>query len=275
MKVRLFADDACLCLDNKNPNLLQEQVNLELQKVQHWLKTNKLYINHEKSNYLIFTKKKINHNFSIHLGKETISRKKSIKYLGITLDEKLTWEPHINNLKSKLSRNCFVIFKIRKYVDDATLRMLYYSLVYPHLQYGISTWGNAARTLVSKIFVKQKCVIKTICYQNLQTHSDPLFKKLEILKLEDVFKFQICKLMFKLKSKTNLVGENSLIKLSNVHTYNTRLANYFIPRKRTNLGLHSFNTIGPKIWMTIPEELKSLQFNKFKKQLKQHFINKY
>ena len=149
--------------------------------------------------------------------------------------------------------------------------------MYPHLQYGITTWGNASKTLLTKIFIKQKCVVKTICYQKLQTNSNPLFKKLRMLKLEDIVKLHISKLMFKMQQQT-LVGDNRLTKVSSIHNYNTRTStssNYFIHRRRTNLGCRSFTVVGPKILTNVPKEIKELNFKQFKNPLKKHLFNKY
>ena len=68
MKVRLFADDACLSVEHKNPETLELIVNKEPLKVQNWLDNNKLFINYSKSNFLIFTKRKLSHQFKIKLG---------------------------------------------------------------------------------------------------------------------------------------------------------------------------------------------------------------
>ena len=277
MKVRLFADDACLSLSNKDPHILQKQVNIELDKVHKWLKDNKLFINYKKSNFLIFTKKRHKHNFQIKLGTEILNQETSTNYLGITLDDKLNWEPHLNKLKAKLARNCFVIYKIKRYVNESTLKMLYYSFIHPHIQYGISTWGKAANKLISKIFILQKSVIKTICNKNRREPSTPLFKRLGILKLNDLYTFQTAKLMFKLKNGT-IVGENTLTEISNIHYHNTRLAdnfNFFISRKRTKLGQQSFSFNGPKIWTTIPGDLKDLNILQFKHKYKQLLIDSY
>ena len=84
-------------------------------------------------------------------------------------------------------------------------------------------------------------------------------------------------LNFKLKHNIS-VGENSLIKLTSVHSHNTRLAqnsNYFINHRRTNLGQHSFSYNGPKIWITVPENIKLLRFPQFKFKLKQFLMEKY
>ena len=110
-------------------------INLELQKVYHWLESNKLFTNFSKSNFLIFTKQRLKHNFNIMLGPVQIYQKDSTNYLGVTLDDKLTWKPHIEKLISKLSRACYLFYKVKQYVNESTLKMLYFGLVYPHLQY--------------------------------------------------------------------------------------------------------------------------------------------
>ena len=61
--VRLFADDACLILDDKNPKRLQNNINHELNKINNWMKINKLSINYDKTNYMIFTKKEMTQIF--------------------------------------------------------------------------------------------------------------------------------------------------------------------------------------------------------------------
>ena len=83
--------------------------------------------------------------------------------------------------------------------------------------------------------------------------------------------------MFKLKNGT-VVGENTLTKLTNIHNHNTRLAdnsNFFISHKRTKLGQQSFNFNGPKVWATIPGELKELNTSQFKHKYKQLLLDTY
>ena len=193
------------------------------------------------------------------------------------MDDKLNWRPHIKNLKSKLARTCYTFYKLKKYVNQHTLKMLYYSLVYPHLQYCITSWGKAAEYLISKIFVMQKYFIKTICNKGSLEQSTPLFLNLEMLKLNDIYKLQVGKLMYKVKNET-LIGNNTLIKTSEIHNYNTRLAgslNYFIPQKRTCVGKRSFSFNGPKIWQNIPLEIKNSTTGCFKYKLKKLLLDSY
>ena len=277
MTVRLFADDACLSLENSNALDLQKETNFELLKVNNWLIHNKLFLNCTKTNFMIFTTKKIKHKFEIKIGEKEIQQVNSAKYLGVTLDHKLNWEPHLKQLKSKLSRSSFIFNRLKNYVDSKTLLMVYYSLFYSHLQYCITSWGSAADKFISPIVVLQKRVIRYICKVGYREHTNELFKNLKVLKVPEIFELQIGKLIH--KSKYHLsVGDNKLLELNLFHNYNTRLStksNFYLNLPRTNLGKNSFSFIGPKVWQSVPEELKSLNLYSFKHKFKDHLLMKY
>ena len=277
LKVTLFADDACLSFSDVNPVFLEKTVNTELVKVSDWLNSNKLFINYSKSNFLIFTKKRIEHKFNVILDNSVIVQSHNTKYLGIIIDDKLDWKDHITNLKSKLARSSYILNKIKPYVNKATLKLIYYSIIYPHLQYGIANYGTAATCNLDPIVKLQKRIIRNICYQSARSHTNPLFLENEILKFKDIHRLQIAKLMHKyFKGQHN--GHIQSITLSNKHNYNTRLAssnNYFMPQPRTNLGLSSLRYLGPKIWQSVPTEFKDSTFNNFKSKYKKHLVQSY
>ena len=278
LKVRLFADDACLSYENENPQIIEEVVNRELGKVNEWLLDNKLFLNFSKSTYLIFTNKRLQHNFSIKLNHIEIKQSNYTKYLGITIDNKLTWQQHIMNLKSKLARNNYTLYKLSRYVNENTLRTVYFSLIHPFLQYCISAWGGAAESHILLLERLQKQAIRNICRQPPLTHTDPLFLSQKILKLTDIHEFQVGKLIYD-RLANNPIGENNLIKIQDIHSYNTRASsndNLYHQYVRTNKGIGSLKHQGPKIWMKIPTEIKkSDTIFHFKSKFKQHLLNKY
>ena len=147
-RVRLFADDACLIMDNSNPKALQDNINNELVNIDNWMRSNKLSINYSKTHYMIFTRKKNKFNFQIHCGGSHLERVASTKYLGVVVDEKLNWSAHINYIHSKLCKASYILSKLRHYVNINTLKMIYYSLAYPHLSYCITAWGGASKSLI-------------------------------------------------------------------------------------------------------------------------------
>ena len=164
-----------MSFEHKDPLYVERVVNSELEKIKNWLDTNKLFINHAKSNFIIFSNLKLKHRFSIKLDNVEISQSHNTKYLGVIIDDKLNWKDHISNLRSKLARNSYAITKLKPYLDENTLKMIYYSLVYPHIQYCISTWGYAAPTNLDPIVKLQKRVVRSICHMPARSHTNPLF----------------------------------------------------------------------------------------------------
>ena len=122
LNVTLFADDACLSFQHSDPVQLESIVNTELDKVSTWLNKSKLFINHAKSKFLIFTNKKIRHCFSIKVQNIKLEQDHHAKYLGITVDDKLNWKSHIAKIKSKLSRSSYIIWKLKPFVNTSTLK---------------------------------------------------------------------------------------------------------------------------------------------------------
>ena len=183
----------------------------------------------------------------------------------------------MTNLKSKLAQNNYILHKLKPYVNKHTLKLVYYSIIYPHLQYGIASYGSAATYNLNPLIKLQKRIIRNICYQPARTYTNSLFFENEILKFNDIHKLQISMLMHKYYNDKQNDHIKSTI-LSEKHNHNTRLAssnNYFMPQSRTNLGLSSLKYLGPKIWQSVPTEFKSYTYNNFKSKYKKHLIQSY
>ena len=123
------------------------------------MKVNKLSLNYTKTNYMIFTRKKEKFDFNLKLDGFTLERVASTKYLGVIIDEKLNWSLHIKHIHRKLSRSSYILSKLRHYVNLDTLKTLYYSLIYPHITYCISTWGGAS---IKPLVTLQKKIVRII-----------------------------------------------------------------------------------------------------------------
>ena len=115
-------------------------------------------------------------------------------------DKSLTWQEHIQHLCSKLCKGCWALLKLRNYVDLATLKTVYYNLIHSYLQYCISSWGLASTSTLAPLKILHKRAIRIMMFAKRQTPSSPLFYSLNILKIEDLFKFEIAKFIFKLKN---------------------------------------------------------------------------
>ena len=119
----------------------QRIVNNELKKVKQWLNVNILSSNIDKTNFIIF--KSPQHlsleTVNIKIENQPIKQSRYVKFLGVLLDENLSWKYHLSELSKKLARNCgmFNVFKIRNFLPVDVMICLYNSLFSSFLQYGI------------------------------------------------------------------------------------------------------------------------------------------
>ena len=180
----LFADDTNLFCNGPNLNDLIEEINEELKLVYTWVKVNKLSLNIEKTNFMLFMPK----NFpclkvSVVIDNHPINEVHHTKFLGVIIDNKLKWKEHIDYISKKIAKGIGVIVKARKVFDKVTLLSLYNSLILPYLSYCIHIWGNAYQTHLQKLHVLQNKIIRIIAGVPRRTSSDPLYDEFNILKI--------------------------------------------------------------------------------------------
>jgi hypothetical protein len=149
---------------------------------------NKLSLNIEKSNYIIFhsVQRKLNYEIKVFLNNQILKREFSTTYLGIAIDCHLNWKSHVSNISKKVKRNIGAISKIRHFVSIDVLMNLYYSLIHPFLTYALMVWGNTYASSIDPLFILQKKKVRLMTFSNFYDHTDPLFIKLNILKMHDL-----------------------------------------------------------------------------------------
>ena len=128
----LFADDTNLFFSHKDIKILGETVNQELCKVANWLACNKLSLNVKKTHFMIFKakNKKMNHNINIKIGNEIIERVNKTNFLGLIIDDDLSWRHHIIKVTSKISKLCGIMARARHYLPIRTLYTLLYIMLW-------------------------------------------------------------------------------------------------------------------------------------------------
>ena len=161
----LFADDSNLFFSGKNLTETINLVNAELIKVYQWLNLNKLSLNIEKTNFIIFSLSKNVHQDiynNIVINGSHINRVYFTKFLGVIIDSKLTWKNHITKIRTKISKAIGIICKSRKLFNQEILVTLYYSFVYPYFIYCIENWGLAAEAHLSMMLKLQRKIVRII-----------------------------------------------------------------------------------------------------------------
>ena len=177
----LFADDTNVLFHSKSLTNLEDIVNTELKRLADWFNANKLSLNIKKTKFMLFhTKQRAKHigDFSIRINHEKIDRVEKIRFLGLTLQENISWDEHCNLVTNKISSVVGILYKIRIFLPIKTLLQIYNSLILPHLYYGILAWGGAPRTTLTKIETIQKRAMRVIM--------DPLITAIQALSLPNL-----------------------------------------------------------------------------------------
>lgn len=196
----MYADDTTLTanLENfgnfANPILLQNSINNELSLISTWLRDNRLFLNTEKSKFMIFYKqpKKVP-EINVKINNSMIERVHNFNFLGITLDENVTWKAHTDKISLKISRVTGILRKLQHIFPPRILIIIYNSLIHSHILYGLLLWGYKS----DEIYKLQKRAIRVLAFQPYISHTTPLFKQLKILQVHDLYKVQLYKLYFK------------------------------------------------------------------------------
>ncbi len=224
----LFADDTNIFLEGSNLADVISMLNTELMHVSKWLMANKLSLNLEKTHYMVFHRSKVKTNtcnYPLLIKNFELQELTSTKFLGVIIDNKLSWTSHIAYIKNKIAKGIGIICKARKYLNKHTLTKLYYSFIHPYLIYCVEAWGNALDTYLDPIIKLQKKIIRIISSASYLATTDPLFKNLNILPLKKLVVLRISIMMYKLNvGSTPEIIATFFTRNNEVHNYNTRQA---------------------------------------------------
>ena len=263
---------------------LFEKANKELEHIYDWMVSNKLTINTDKSNFIIFHNRYNLENieeYHIKLGNTELDQVKCTKFLGIKIDENLNWKSHMEFILSKTRHNLGVVCKISPFINKDALYQLYFALIMSHLRYGILVWHHGCVTMRKKMQACSNNLVRLIHSLPSRQSVRVVMKDNNLLSLNQIYHIEIAKLYHKLENGTIPECFKQLFENQNRATgVNTRShSNYFQPFCRINLTQQAFNVQGPKIWNAIPIDIKMdsngqcLEEVIFKKNIKEYAIN--
>ena len=136
-------------------------------------------VNSSKTNYMVFKTKNKKLQFvsiQILLNGQQINQASVTKFLGVKLDESISWSKHIEDVCIKISRAIGVLSRLRHILPLNVLIKLYNTLILPYISYCTIVWGNCSNSLINKVFILQKRAIRVITSSPSRTSSKPLFK---------------------------------------------------------------------------------------------------
>ena len=276
----LFADDSNLFAEGNDLKKLQETVNSEIPVLTSWLRTNRLSLNIKKTHIMVFGKipDQVKKQVAVVIDGYKLDVVKNTKFLGLLLDDCLNWKDHVNYIAQKLAKSIGILAQARKVLDRKTLKQLYYSFIYPYINYCNLTWGNSNETTLWPIFRLQKIALRIVFNIRKRNTTRDECKRAILLRLPDIHLLNIGIFMFKYNSK-KLPGifDDFFRENRTFHRYETRNAtNLRIPRVKTTLADKFIRKTGVKFWNEIKENLDTeVSLQTFKKLLKKYLVNKY
>ena len=151
-----------------------------------------------------------------------------VKFLGVLIDDKLTWKNPIEYVSSKFSKVIGIILKVRHFLPRRTLISLYYVFGYPYLIYCNIVWGSTYHTNLLRLVILQNELIRIIFFLYPLTHTHSFFQTFNILPFTKINDYLIANFMFKYEiGLLPNIFDTFFSKNSSIHSYNTRQSNVY------------------------------------------------
>ena len=278
-KTIMYADDTTLYsnIEDFSSNNLENEINLKLQTLNSWFKYNKLSLNTNKTKMMIFRKRKQIKSINVKISDNLLSETDHFNFLGIVFNNKLTWTNHTSLVEEKVSKIIFVIRRYQFIYPEYVLKMIYTSLIQSKLIYGLLLWGSN----VEKVIKVQKKTTRVVTSSRYFAHTEPLFKRLDILNLFDMYDLRILKFLYKV-----FHYDVPIHFLQYMDAFNDTCKAYKLRKNiiRTPVHVHSFadkNLLFDSIRLfkncssNILDKIFTHSFEGFSKYTKKTFLSKY
>lgn len=264
-RINAFADDIALFYSHGQGQVIADSISHDMALLRSWCVKNCMEVNVSKTKYINFDSvgftfqsqikyHDLNCNAAI-CNCQVIEKVSSFKYLGVTLDEKMSWDIHITELHRKIRCSIRTFYFLRNFCNAALLRTLYFALVNSKLQYGITCWGSSYKYLIDRLRVTQNFFIRIILKQHMRESSAPLYKELKILPVQHLFVYKVLRLFYMRSGNRN--NDNRY--------YMTRSAVqgvFRLPKVNKLFFRRSLLYLGPKFFNQLPDRIKYCNGNR-------------
>jgi hypothetical protein len=263
----LFADDTSIIVTHTNKLDFKTNLNQTLKDIDTWFNANLLALNLNKSQYIDFHSRNYS-NITSKIADDQIKLIKATetKFLGLIIDDTLTWKQHINYVINKISRSCYALRNIKHFIPSDSLKSIYFAHIHSILSYGIICWGDAP--YASNVFILQKKAIRIITNSGSRESCRHLFKKLEIMTFYSQFLYSL--ILFTINNS------HLYCFINEIHKYKTRsLNNLYLPSVNLTKYSKGAYIAGIKAFNHLPQALKRLSSDmlNFKKALKRFLLH--
>ena len=265
-----FADDTVLLNSNKDLNILVDTINANLTVLADWMNFNKLVINANKTKCMLYSFRESNFSPYIKLNGVSLAFVKIFKYLGLQIDDQLSFKHHIACLTSRLAFYQGLIYSLKPYLSIEALKSVYYSCIFPHLLLHAIIWMGTAPTHINHVQIAQNKIMRTINNADYETTSD-IYDRLNIINISEIYRLQCLIFMYNwLKCDKYPFLDDIRDEVTRPPMYQTRHSqNLRLPFPRLNIHKQTVIYNGLKYWNGLDESIRSApSLMSFKKRLK-------
>ena len=274
----LYADDTnVLASDYSLANLIHN-INRELICISDWFIENRLSLNMDKTCFIVFhnPQRKIDiGSINLCIRDIQITNVSCTKFLGLCIDQHITWNDHIGYISLKISKNIGVLYKISWFVPSKILLLLYYSLIYPYLIYCNFIWCTNYKSRTLSLAILQNRVLKIIFRLPFSSSVEPAATN--VLSIDQICIYQ--SLLFMYRYHNNLLPHtlsNLFSTASLVHSHNTRsIHDYRSTVIHSTLKMYSIGFFGPRFWNSLSSDYRTLTIDAFKRAVKRLIMSKH
>lgn len=279
--IQLYADDAMLIYTGHDLTALVTLINNDLNLIYKWFYDNLLSFNIDKTKYMLITPKgrTIDQVPDLQIRGSKLKRVASYKYLGLVIDEHLTWGDQIKLMKSKLRPILAMLRRSSYLLPKETRLSVYYAHIHAHLCHLACIWGSASQTLIDELAVLQRKAIRYVFwydYRNLHLSTREICAKYKILQVPDLIEYDSIMTIHKIRHSL-LQVDIQFPEVSQQHEYHTRRRSHLqVPLSRTNYNRNSILHRGVNAYNSLPGQIRrDSNLITFKKSLKSHLCSRY
>ena len=278
----LFADDTVLYVSDDNFGTCIEKIKSVINSLVEWLKVNRLVLNVSKSKLMLVTPRPKPQLPQLFVGGTRIDWVSSIIYLGMCIDDRLSFTEHVNDICNKLNKFCGITYSLSTLVPDSSLLVIYNSLIYPLILQNIIIWGGISEIHKNRIQVAMNKILRNILKVKFNENHVPLmsvnemFKKLQFLKFKDIHEYFMLKFFHLIYYNRHDVFLENFAQFLPLNNYNTRNSRINLPDVRTDTEKKFTIFQCCCVVRRLPEYLLLPQsMNSLKKNFKKYAIDKY
>ena len=208
-KVIVYADDTTVVITGRNLTEAKQHTNDILERFYKYFTLNKLSINPSKTKYMVYLprfrlqknhcKTQDCHNIDLIMHDKVLSQVKSIRFLGLMINDKLTWDMHKKHIVTKVNRTLGILYKTKPLMNEYNLVNMYKTFVEPYFLYGIEIWGHSVKSEKDPVKCVQNKAIRIVydCYRS----ADAWSQNDRIQTIEELYRKVITRTCYKHHSK--------------------------------------------------------------------------